>query len=97
MLWWANSRSLVSSTNIAASSNANGIPHHGRTGFDIVAAVPSAVTGEPEEARARLRSELISYFSLPFYRAMLERSGFEATRVWTDPQRWFAVIHAQAA
>jgi alkanesulfonate monooxygenase SsuD/methylene tetrahydromethanopterin reductase-like flavin-dependent oxidoreductase (luciferase family) len=45
-------------------------------GFDIVAAVPSAVTNEPEEARARLRSELIPYFSLPFYRAMLERSGF---------------------
>jgi alkanesulfonate monooxygenase SsuD/methylene tetrahydromethanopterin reductase-like flavin-dependent oxidoreductase (luciferase family) len=46
-------------------------------GFNIVAAVPSAVTGEPQEARGRLRSELISYFSLPFYRAMLERSGFE--------------------
>jgi alkanesulfonate monooxygenase SsuD/methylene tetrahydromethanopterin reductase-like flavin-dependent oxidoreductase (luciferase family) len=45
-------------------------------GFDIVAAVPSAVTSEPVEARGRLRSELISYFSLPFYRAMLERSGF---------------------
>ena len=28
--------------------------------------------------------------------ALLERGGFEATRVWTDPQRWFAVIHAQA-
>ena len=28
--------------------------------------------------------------------ALLERAGFEATRVWTDPQRWFAVIHAQA-
>ena len=27
---------------------------------------------------------------------LLERSGFEANRVWTDPQRWFAVIHAQA-
>ena len=46
-------------------------------GFDIVAAVPSAVSGEPEEARGRLRAELIPYFSLPFYRAMLERSGFE--------------------
>ncbi|MGH2805319.1 MAG: LLM class flavin-dependent oxidoreductase, partial [Thermoleophilaceae bacterium] len=45
-------------------------------GFDIVAAVPSAVTSEPEEARGRLRSELTTYFSLPFYRAMLERSGF---------------------
>jgi F420-dependent oxidoreductase-like protein len=49
----------------------------GIEGFDVVAAVPSAVTGEPEEARARLRGELIPYFSLPFYRAMLERSGFE--------------------
>jgi alkanesulfonate monooxygenase SsuD/methylene tetrahydromethanopterin reductase-like flavin-dependent oxidoreductase (luciferase family) len=46
-------------------------------GFDIVAAVPSAVTVEPEQALARLRQELIPYFSLPFYRAAIERSGFE--------------------
>ena len=46
-------------------------------GFDVVAAVPAAVTDEPEVARARLRSDLIPYFSLPFYRAMLERSGFD--------------------
>ncbi|MEA2361970.1 MAG: hypothetical protein QOD71_1115 [Thermoleophilaceae bacterium] len=45
-------------------------------GFDIVAAVPSAVTSDPEQAKAQLRSELIPYFSLPFYRKMLERSGF---------------------
>jgi F420-dependent oxidoreductase-like protein len=46
-------------------------------GFDVVAAVPSAVTPEPDEARAKLRQELTTYFSLPFYRAMLERSGYE--------------------
>jgi alkanesulfonate monooxygenase SsuD/methylene tetrahydromethanopterin reductase-like flavin-dependent oxidoreductase (luciferase family) len=46
-------------------------------GFDIVAAVPSAVTAEPQAALARLRSQLVPYFSLPFYRAMIERSGFE--------------------
>jgi F420-dependent oxidoreductase-like protein len=45
-------------------------------GFDVVAAVPTAVTDEPEKARARMRGDLIPYFSLPFYRAMLERSGF---------------------
>ena len=45
-------------------------------GFDIVAAVPSAVTDDPDAARQRLRGELITYFSLPFYRKMLERSGF---------------------
>ena len=54
-------------------------------GFDIVAAVPSAVTGEPEEARGRLRSELIPYFHLPFYRAMIERSGFEPDIEKADP------------
>ena len=48
----------------------------GLDGFDVVAAVPTAVTDEPEAARARLRGDLIPYFSLPFYRAMLERSGF---------------------
>ena len=46
-------------------------------GFDIVAAVPSAVTAEPEQAKASMRSELVPYFSLPFYRKMLERSGYE--------------------
>jgi alkanesulfonate monooxygenase SsuD/methylene tetrahydromethanopterin reductase-like flavin-dependent oxidoreductase (luciferase family) len=46
-------------------------------GLDIVAAVPSAVTAEPDEARAKLRQDLIPYFNLPFYRAMLERSGYE--------------------
>ena len=45
-------------------------------GFDIVAAVPSAVTDDPDAARERLRGELITYFSLPFYRRMLEGSGF---------------------
>ncbi len=47
-------------------------------GFDVVAAVPSAVTDDPDAARARLRGELTTYFSLPFYRKMLERSGFGA-------------------
>ena len=45
-------------------------------GFEIVAAVPSAVTGDTEQANAQLRAELIPYFSLPFYRKMLEGSGF---------------------
>ena len=39
--------------------------------------MPSAVTTEPDRVRAQLREELIPYFSLPFYRAMIELSGFE--------------------
>src|SRR5205807_4352973 len=46
-------------------------------GFDIVAAVPSAATGDRDEAFATMRGDLLTYFSLPFYRAMLERSGYE--------------------
>jgi F420-dependent oxidoreductase-like protein len=45
-------------------------------GFDIVAAVPAAVTDDPSVAFAAMRKDLLVYFGLPFYRAMLERSGF---------------------
>jgi probable F420-dependent oxidoreductase len=45
-------------------------------GFDVVAAVPAAAVEDPAVAHASLRRELIPYFGLPFYRAMLERSGF---------------------
>jgi alkanesulfonate monooxygenase SsuD/methylene tetrahydromethanopterin reductase-like flavin-dependent oxidoreductase (luciferase family) len=46
-------------------------------GFDIVAAVPSAVADDPMAALEQMRSELVPYFNLPYYRAMLERSGFD--------------------
>lgn len=45
-------------------------------GFDIVPAVPAAVTDDPGPAFAAMRQDLLPYFALPFYRAMLERSGF---------------------
>src|SRR5688572_17247151 len=50
----------------------------GLDGFDVVAAVPSAVVDDPASAFAVMRRDLLTYFSLPFYRAMIERSGFEA-------------------
>ena len=54
-------------------------------GFDIVAAVPSAVTDDPEAAREVMRKDLVPYFHLPFYRAMIERSGFEPDIEQADP------------
>lgn len=45
-------------------------------GFDIVAAVPGAVVDDSAEAHAAMRRDLLPYFGLPFYRAMIERSGF---------------------
>ena len=53
-------------------------------GFDIVAAVPSAVTDDPTAAIEQLRSELVNYFHLPYYRAMIERSGFDPDAGATD-------------
>jgi F420-dependent oxidoreductase-like protein len=46
--------------------------------FDIVAAIPTAVTDEIDGARATLRADLSPYFLLPFYRRTIERSGYEA-------------------
>jgi alkanesulfonate monooxygenase SsuD/methylene tetrahydromethanopterin reductase-like flavin-dependent oxidoreductase (luciferase family) len=49
----------------------------GRTleGFDVVSAVPLAVTDDVPAARAAFRAELARYAALPFYRAMMEASG----------------------
>jgi alkanesulfonate monooxygenase SsuD/methylene tetrahydromethanopterin reductase-like flavin-dependent oxidoreductase (luciferase family) len=45
-------------------------------GFDVVPAVPAAVTADRAATLERLRGDLVTYLSLPFYRSMLERSGF---------------------
>jgi probable F420-dependent oxidoreductase len=47
-------------------------------GFDIAPAVPAALVADRSEAFTAMRGDLLPYFGLPFYRAMLERSGFGA-------------------
>jgi alkanesulfonate monooxygenase SsuD/methylene tetrahydromethanopterin reductase-like flavin-dependent oxidoreductase (luciferase family) len=47
-------------------------------GFDICAAVPSAVVDDPAVAHGGIRTELHRYFGLPFYRAMFAQAGYEA-------------------
>ena len=52
-------------------------------GFDVVAAVPLAVTDDIGAALKAFRAELSRYATLPFYRAMMERSGLgEALRAF---------------
>lgn len=55
-----------------------GLERAGRAGdgFGIVAAVPAALADDTARAYEAMRSNLVPYFGLPFYRAMLERSGF---------------------
>jgi alkanesulfonate monooxygenase SsuD/methylene tetrahydromethanopterin reductase-like flavin-dependent oxidoreductase (luciferase family) len=45
-------------------------------GFDVVAAIPAALADDREAAYGAMRQDLIPYFGLPVYRAMIERSGF---------------------
>jgi len=47
-------------------------------GFEIVAAVPAALTVDRPAGTALFKIELMRYLALPFYRAMLEGSGFAA-------------------
>jgi len=46
-------------------------------GFEICAAVPSAVVTDPVAGQG-IRAELHRYFGLPFYRAMFAHAGYEA-------------------
>jgi F420-dependent oxidoreductase-like protein len=49
--------------------------HRGLEGFEVVAAVPLAITDDRAAAMAAFRAELARYAALPFYRAMLRAAG----------------------
>ncbi len=76
ILWLCNPRYIadVVVPEVTAGRERAGL---GLDGFDIVAAVPGAMTAERDQAYAAMRRDLIPYFGLPFYRAMIERSGFD--------------------
>jgi alkanesulfonate monooxygenase SsuD/methylene tetrahydromethanopterin reductase-like flavin-dependent oxidoreductase (luciferase family) len=77
VLWLCNPRYIaeVVVPEVTAGRQKAGL---GLEGFDIVAAVPGAATDRPAEAFDAMRRDLIPYFGLPFYRAMIERTGFDA-------------------
>lgn len=56
-------------------------------GFEIVAAVPVALTDEIGVATALFKEELTRYLMLPFYRAMLAASGFGEDLARFDRER----------
>ena len=83
VLWLCNPNYI---RDVVVPTVAEGLAKAGREadGFDIVAAVPAAVTDDPDAARGRLRQEVEPYFNLPYYRAMLERSGLDPDTGPTD-------------
>lgn len=75
MLWLCNP-AYVRDVVVPAVAEGRARAGLGLEGFDIVAAVPAARVEDPAAAVASMRRDLLPYFSLPFYRAMIERSGF---------------------
>ncbi len=75
VLWLCNPRYIA---DVVVPEVTAGLERAGRSpaSFDVVAAVPGAYTDDPGAAYAAMRKDLIPYFGLPFYRAMIERSGF---------------------
>jgi F420-dependent oxidoreductase-like protein len=75
ILWLCNPRYIaeVVVPEVRAGRERAGL---GLEGFDIVAAVPGAMTEQRDAAWQAMRKDLIPYFGLPFYRAMIERTGF---------------------
>ena len=71
-------------------------------GFEVVAAVPAAVTADAGAGMLLFKSELTRYLALPFYRAMLIASGFgpeveaydKAPRAESVPDRLAAALGA---
>jgi alkanesulfonate monooxygenase SsuD/methylene tetrahydromethanopterin reductase-like flavin-dependent oxidoreductase (luciferase family) len=65
-------------------------------GFEIVSAVPLAITDDRGAALAAFRAELARYASLPFYRAMLETAGLRAEIAAFDREGTVPVAMAEA-
>jgi len=65
-------------------------------GFEIVCAVPLAVTDDRAPAMAAFRDELVRYASLPFYRAMMDKAGHAASLAEFDRTRQVPEALAEA-
>jgi F420-dependent oxidoreductase-like protein len=74
---------------VARPALARGRAKAGKTldGFEIVAAVPVAVTSDVAGVTATFRDELVRYLGLPYYRAMLRASGFAEALAAFDRDR----------
>jgi alkanesulfonate monooxygenase SsuD/methylene tetrahydromethanopterin reductase-like flavin-dependent oxidoreductase (luciferase family) len=66
-------------------------------GFEIVAAVPAALTVDRSGGLTQFKAELVRYLQLPFYRAMLEASGFRADVAAFDASSGTAAVSDRMA
>jgi dimethylhistidine N-methyltransferase len=75
-------------------------PEQSRIEMHLEARCPLTVSwrgGERDFARGeRIHTEDSYKYTRASFVALLEKAGFATTRMWTDKDHWFAVIHAQA-
>jgi hypothetical protein len=72
---WLCSPAYVRDVAVPALARGRARAGKGLEGFEVVAAVPAAVTGDVAAVTAAFRDELVRYLSLDYYRAMLRASG----------------------
>jgi dimethylhistidine N-methyltransferase len=72
----------------------------GRIEMHLEAQAPQRVTWPGGERRfaagERIHTENSYKYTVAGALALLDQAGFAGARLWTDPQGWFAVIHARA-
>lgn len=74
-------------------------PEASRIEMHLEAVAPVSVRwpggGRNFAAGERIHTENSYKYSLDRFCDLLEQAGFSRFKAWTDPQRWFAVVHAQ--
>lgn len=76
VILWLCSPAYVRSVVVPAVTRGRAKAGKSPKGFEIVAAVPVALTGDAEAATLLFKEEMTRYLSLPFYRTMIIASGF---------------------
>ncbi len=76
---WMCSPEYVRSTVIPAVSRGRERAGKSLAGFEVMAAVPVCLAADEQAARDAFRKTVQRYASLPFYRRMMEASGFRET------------------
>ena len=73
--------------------------HESRIEMHLEARVPTSVTwpggSRSFAAGERIHTENSYKYSIAVFTEILRAAGFTQSRVWTEEQAWFAVVHAR--
>lgn len=96
VILWLCTPAYIQDVAVPALSRGRARARKSLEGFEIVAAVPVALTTDAKAATGLFKEELVRYLLLPFYRAMLTASGFGEALAAFDQSKDRAASPAQA-